>query len=334
MTLLKMRCWKSSQRLKNRAFFGILSIDLCNYILYRLGMTGIARASDTFAADPSFFIAMNIKDINALLADLGEPEQKKIKAVIFKEYKSDSITPADVQKVRAAVLEKIANQSGGKSAVKTSGRRAASKSAETETPEEIPVIDSVSYSDIDAEMEDIYKKCAYALDEYTAQLGIEDWKKETLTRWRGACEYIGRVVFKATDLLRDKTRREFSGCTRTNNYMYNRSMMDKLLSYFSELCHRNNKPVMLAHYCDFCGVGYAEYILKSQELSPASLEVLKKSFEMQHSDLTDRAVQGGGVTLIATLNHIHGWDGSQREQKSDNSGSLGVQSLPRLTGGE
>lgn len=287
---------------------------------------------------------MNIKDINALLSDLSEMEQKKIKAVIFKEYKADSITPADVQKVRAAVLEKIANRSGGKSAVKTSGRRAAREkisgaaSAETMMEKSAEIITENTQqlkNDGTYTVDELIPRIESALKDFNALNDVEDWKKETITRWHGACMYIGRSLFKNTLILKDIYRRDPAGNGGTSNYnSYDYDLLSDLLDYYSILCSRLNKPVTLWGFAYFIGTDSYTINEMRDRLTPASKATFQKVWEIQERALTDRAVQGGGVTLIATLNHIHGWDGSQREQKSDNSGSLGVQSLPRLTGGE
>lgn len=282
---------------------------------------------------------MNIKDINALIADLGEAEQRKIKAVIFKEYKADSITPADVQKVRAAVLEKIANQSGGKSAVKTFGRRAAREkisgaaSAETMMEKSAEIITENTQqlkNDGTYTVDELIPRIESALKDFNALNDVEDWKKETITRWHGACMYIGRSLFKNTRILKDMYRRDDGSATPTNYNAYDYDLLSEVLDYYCMLCSRVNKPVTLWGFAYF--IGSDSYTIREMRdrLTPASKSVFQKVWETQERALTDRAVQGGGVTLIATLNHIHGWDGSQREQKADNSGSLGVQSLPRL----
>ena len=309
-------------------------------------MTGIVRTSDTLTANPSFFIAMNIKDINALLADLSEQEQKKIKAVIFKEYRADTITPADVQRVRAAVLGgEIVNQYEKKSAVKTSGRRAASKSAEISSAASVETMTEKSAEIIPENTQQLKNDGTYTVDElipriesalkdFNALNDVEDWKKETLTRWHGACMYIGRSLFKNTRILRDIDRRDPAGTGYTNFNAYDYDLISDLLDYYSILCSRVNKPVTLWGFAYFIGTDSYTVREMRDRLSPSSKAAFEKVWELQERSLTDRAIQGGGVTLIATLNHVHGWDGSQREQKTDNSGSLGVQSLPRLTDGE
>lgn len=255
---------------------------------------------------------MTFKEIIKNLSDLPQKKQQGVFDLAKNRCGGDirKITPADLDAARAEYMQDAPEE----------------ESIHPETQEQTP-------RSLDEEMEDIYRLCARGLDEYMQQVGIEDWKKETLTRWRGACEYIGRTVFKPGDILRDTTRREYSGCTYTTNHMIDREKLEKLLVYYAELCHRHGKPVMLAHFCDFCGIGYSDYVLRAGELSPASMAIFKSAFELQHSDLTDRAVQGGGVTLIATLNHVHGWDGSRQQVKEDKISQLSVDSLPRLGGG-
>lgn len=198
------------------------------------------------------------------------------------------------------------------------------------TPERVEG-ETVKVKDTRPTLEEICTMCARALDDYTAQAGVEDWRKEELLRWRGACEYIGRTVFGPVDILRDTERRGPAGQGGSSNYnAYDYRLLNNLFSYFAELCHRYGKPMLQYDFFAFCGISKSTSRQFAERLSPASKSLFKRTFEQQHADLTAKAIQGGGVTLIATLNHVHGWDGSRQEERTENAQVLSTSELLAL----
>ena len=257
---------------------------------------------------------MTFKEIIKNLSDLPQEKQQGVFDLVKSRCGGDirKITPADLDAARAELTRESTQDASG-----------TVSDSPTDTPRSL-----------DEEMEDIYRLCARGLDEYMQQVGIEDWKKETLTRWRGACEYIGRVVFKNTPLLKDTQRRDEGSAAATNYNAYDYSKLSALLAYYSELCHRHGKPVIQAHFCDFCGMAYSSFDDYAHKLTPLSLSVFKMAFRQEGADIGDRAIQAGGVTLLAYANRFHGWDGSRQAVKEDKISQLSVDSLPRLGGGE
>ena len=257
---------------------------------------------------------MTFKEIIKNLSDLPQEKQQGIFNLVKSRCGGDirKITPADLDAARAELTGENTQDASG-----------TVSDSPTDTPRSL-----------DEEMEDIYRLCARGLDEYMQQLGIEDWKKETLTRWRGACEYIGRTVFKNTPLLKDLDFRGEAGNGGSSNFnRYDYDKLSKLLDYYAELCHRHGKPLMEAHFCDFCGLGFGNFDAYERILTPSSMEVFKKAHTQEGADIGDRAIQAGGVTLLAYANRFHGWDGSRQAVKEDKISQLSVDSLPRLGGG-
>lgn len=264
---------------------------------------------------------MTFKEIIKNLSDLPQEKQQGVFDLVKSRCGGDirKITPGDLDAARAELTgESIQDASSTVS------------DSQTDTPisavELNPLTDNITVNDLIPRIE-------AALQDFNALNGVEDWKKETITRWHGACMYIGRSLFKNTRILRDIDRRDPAGTGYTNFNAYDYDLISDLLDYYSILCSRVNKPVTLWGFAYFIGTDSYTVREMRDRLSPASKAAFEKVWELQERSLTDRAIQGGGVTLIATLNHVHGWDGSRQQVKEDKISQLSVDSLPRLGGG-
>lgn len=157
--------------------------------------------------------------------------------------------------------------------------------------------------------DDISRRVMDALSDYCEQFQIEDISKERQPRWSAACIYIGKAVFKGTDLLRDMrpdARRAGSGLRA-----YDIEKISAVADFFLYLCGAFVKAPFIDDFCHFASItdSWLYGAGTRNDLTPGKVALLQKLRDAQERGLAGMIADGrqNPTGALAILNHWHNW---------------------------
>lgn len=149
------------------------------------------------------------------------------------------------------------------------------------------------------DMEVFENDIEFYFQEFCEKYNISDMEKESQNRFNAAMIYIGKKLFKGTDLLKNNPN---------INNKYNINKLMYVLNIYIELCYIYSKEISISGYSKLTSIDYSTIELWNDPSSDG-FNIYKKLIdenEKSNSDLLSTNPRTLGI--IARLNRVHSWN--------------------------
>ena len=249
--------------------------------------------------------------------EIPETYRKSARAFILQEKKKDT-NPAFAWSV---CLDKYGNQKPGSTdrtgQTKQDRKKAEGKQNRKKT-ERQPVGDqtervqgevigeNLTTENINGlDMNWIENRVYQCLDDFMTECNIDDMAKAPQRQFSAFSMYVGRHLFKGTDILKDKTIYNNGSAMSTNCQRYDLKKIITVLNFYIFICTKYNKAFTLDGGAYFCGVSDNYITQHKEELTLLGFDPNKKAEQTIACGLLDGKINPTGS--IAWLNYNAKW---------------------------
>lgn len=174
-----------------------------------------------------------------------------------------------------------------------------------------------------------------AIAEACDLLGIEDLNKETQTRWKAVCQYVGQRVFQDRRRLKDtKTYLQKDYGIMSTYNRYNQELISDIFEYYVFLSRKYDKMISIIAFSELINIPY-ETIKDWEELNKLNScgsHLVKRIKGLREDNLKDMALDNGNVMGIFQVGRReYAWDVPGVANR-DARPALSAADLPRLDG--
>ena len=138
--------------------------------------------------------------------------------------------------------------------------------------------------------------------------GMDGLRKAEQPIWQACSMYIGKHLFKGTNLLKDTTLHEIGSAAPTNNNRYDVDKVVQVITLYEYLCNVYGKVFTMWGVSAFCAIGKDFFYDHAEDLTRLSSDLKQKN----EASLADAIASGrrNPTGALAALNHWHGWSGT------------------------
>lgn len=142
--------------------------------------------------------------------------------------------------------------------------------------------------------------------------GMDGLRKAEQPIWQACSMYIGKHLFKGTNLLKDTTLHEIGSAAPTNNNRYDIDKVVQVITLYEYLCNIYGKVFTMWGVSAFCAIGKDFFYDHAEDLTRLSSDLKQKN----EASLADAIASGkrNPTGALAQLNHWHNWTGSDNRQ--------------------
>ena len=154
-------------------------------------------------------------------------------------------------------------------------------------------------------MAEIENKIYIAMDDFLQQINIDDMTKATQRQFSAFSMYVGRHIFKGTDILKDKSLYNNNSAMVTTSNRYDLQKIVAVLNLYIYLCTKYNKAFTIDGGEYFCGVSDGFITCNAEKLTALGFQPHKKAENTIAAGLLDGRINPTGS--IAWLNYNAKW---------------------------
>jgi hypothetical protein len=200
--------------------------------------------------------------------------------------------------------------------------------AETINPEEMQIYD------------DVFQEL---IDQFCIDNNIDDMRTASQSVWNSCLRNIYKHLFKNSDVLRSKERRETAINTMSNDNAYDLDKVSELLDiYIYDLCMRYDKEVSIIGFTTLTGINqdtiynWSVNSGNGNKLSQSRFEIYKKLNQFREESLSNKLATGNKnpVGILAILNRHYSWNLPGVSKETAPKQALTADDLPKLGGPE
>jgi hypothetical protein len=150
----------------------------------------------------------------------------------------------------------------------------------------------------------------YYITQFKEENNIEDFTRESQSRWNACLMYIHAHVFTDPKLLKSKDNYTESNCIMDSTFnSYNYDLLNDICNYYIYLCMINNKEVSINGFTFLTGINqetihtWDRY--SGERLSNKSFEIYQKLHVYREESLVAKLTSMNHPTAIAILLNKH-----------------------------
>lgn len=177
------------------------------------------------------------------------------------------------------------------------------------------------------------------IDQFCIDNNIDDMRTASQSVWNSCLRNIYKHLFKNSDILRSKERRETAINTMSNDNAYDLDKVSELLDiYIYDLCMRYDKEVSIIGFTTLTGINqdtiynWSVNSGNGNKLSQSRFEIYKKLNQFREESLSNKLATGNKnpVGILAILNRHYSWNLPGVSKEATPKQALTAADLPRL----